>query len=94
MSALQQAEIAFEGNPSATEIERQLDRALTLYGRVPLTNENYSRAGIVLVVFRREYGVPEMAILDYMIRSHVPGVEFTFADAAALAVSFLRAGDR
>ena len=94
MPALQQAEMAFEGNPSATEIKRQLDRALTLYGRVPLTNENYSRAGSTLGVLRREYEVPEMAILDYMIRSHVPGMELTFPQAAAFAVAFLRAGDR
>jgi hypothetical protein len=56
--------------------------------------ENYSRAGSVLVALRKENGTPEIAILDYMIRSHVPGVNVTFPEAAALSSAFLKAGDR
>ena len=50
-------------------------------------------AGNVLVAMRRDYGggVSEMEILDYMIRSHTPGVSMSFDEAAALSTVFLAA---
>jgi hypothetical protein len=43
---------------------------------------------------RKENGVSEMQILDYMIRSHVPGMKIAFPEAAAISAVFLKAGDR
>jgi predicted O-methyltransferase YrrM len=86
-------EIAFKGNYSKAQIKERLDKAMKLYN-VPLTNEYYSRAGSVLVVLRKEIGPSEMAILSYMIRSHVPGVAIEFPGAAGLSASFLAAGDK
>jgi hypothetical protein len=43
---------------------------------------------------RKESGFSEMEILDYMIRSHVPGVNISFPEAAAFASTFLQTGDR
>jgi hypothetical protein len=92
MTAIEQAEIAFDGNPSQREIKRQLDRAMTLY-ELEITEENYSRAASVLVVMRKNNGVSEMEILDHMIRSHVPGVNIAFPEAAAISAVFLKHGD-
>ena len=56
---------------------------LRLYG-LPITEENYSRAGSVLVALRKEFDPSEMDILDCVIRSHVPGAGMSFPDSAAL----------
>lgn len=93
MPAIAQAEIAFVGGHTQAEIKARLDEALKLYG-LPLTDENYSRAGSSLVALRKANGTPEMSILDHMIRSHVPGVNVTFPSAAGLSSAFLQAGDR
>ena len=85
---LSQMEIAFEGNFSRSQIKSRLDRAMHLY-KVPITNENYSRAGSTLVALRKQIGPREMDILDHMIRSHVPGVSITFPGAAGLSAAFL-----
>jgi len=77
----------------SSSVKQRLDKAMKLY-KLRLTKENYSRAGSVLVVLRREIGPSEMAILSYMIRSHVPGFVINFPEAAALSASFLAAGDR
>lgn len=90
---LDQMAIAFVGGYSRSEIKSRLDNAMGLYG-LGLTSDNYSRAGSVLVALQNEFGPAEMDILDYMIRSYVPGVEISFPDAAALAVSFLSSGDQ
>ncbi|HEX2207571.1 MAG TPA: hypothetical protein VHG93_07795 [Longimicrobium sp.] len=90
--ALDQAVLAFVGNPARTEIKSRMDVALRLYGLQP-TEENYSRAGSVLVTLRKQNGTPEMAILDYMIRSHVDGVNLSFPEGAAIASVFLATGD-
>ncbi len=90
--ALDLMEIAFVGGYTRVEIEARIDRAMALYG-LPITDENYSRAGSALVALRKEVGVPEMAILDYMIRSHVAGVEVSFYDGAGLAAALLYLGD-
>ena len=85
--------LAFEGGYSKAEIKARMDQALELYG-LPVTEENYSRAGSTLVTLRRELGPSEVEILDYMIRSHVPGVEISFPSAAGLAAALLATGER
>lgn len=90
---LQQMELAFTGNPPVSEIQPLLERAMRLYG-LEVNDENRQRAGSALVALRREIGVPEMEILDYMVRSYVEGVELEFADAAAISASFLATGDQ
>lgn len=80
--------IAFEGGYSMDEIMERMSKTMTLYG-LELTEENYSRAGSVLVSMRNEYGVQEMEILDYMIRSHVPNVNIDFPTMAAMATTML-----
>lgn len=91
--ALGMMEVAFDGNYTRAEIKPMLDQAMTIYG-VEITEENYSRAASSLIVMRKENGVTEMDILDYMIRSHVPGVNMTFPEAAAISAVFLAAGDK
>ena len=91
--ALALMEVAFVGNPRQAEIQARLDRALNLY-TTPISEENYSRAGSVLVSLRREIGPSEMDILDHMIRSHVPEVNIDFPNAASLSAAALAAGDR
>ena len=87
-TALRQMSIAFEGSWTVSEIRPVLEEALTLYG-VPITEENYSRSGSVLVSLRKEYGPAEMAILDHMIRSYVPGVNISFPEMAGLCVTII-----
>jgi hypothetical protein len=93
MPALDQAVLAFEGGFTRQEIRERLDVALRLYS-LSATEENYSRAGSALVALRKQNGTPEMAILGYMIRSHVEGVNLSFPEAAAFASVFLATGDR
>jgi hypothetical protein len=93
ISAIEQIEITFIGNPRQSTIKSQLDRAMDLYG-LSKTESNYSRAGSVLVAMRQETGETEMDILDYMIRSHAPGVTMSFPDAAAFAATLLSQGAR
>ena len=64
-SALAMLELAFEGDYSRQEIKLRIDRVMQLYG-LPITEENYSRFGSVLVALRKETGVPEMEILTCM----------------------------
>ena len=60
-----QMEIAFDGHPRKAEIQVAMDRAFSALGETP-TSDTYSRAGSVLVSFRKEYGVSEMKILECM----------------------------
>ncbi len=92
VDALGMMEVAFVGNHSRSEIKRTLDEAMNLFG-LPVTEINYRRAGSVLVVLRKEAGPSEMHILSHMIRSHVPGVNLNFSDAAALSATFITFGD-
>jgi hypothetical protein len=92
-STLEKVSVAFNGNPSPLTVKQSLDRALTLYN-TPITDENYSRAASTLIVLRREHGIDEMKILDHMIRSHVPGVNLSFPEAAALSSVAMVAGDK
>ena len=93
LSVPEQIELAFEGGLSWQERRPLMDRAMTLYN-LPINSENYSRASSSLIVMRREFGVREVDMLDYMIRSHVQGVELEFSEAAAIAAVFLEAGER
>ena len=93
MDALGKMELAFVGGHTRGQIKRQMDRAMRLYG-LPITEENYSRAGSALVALRKQNGTAEMEILEHMIRSHVPGAKLTFPTAAAISSVFLVAGDR
>lgn len=90
---LDQMVLAFKGGYTRSQIKARLDQAMQLYG-LPLTSEHYSRAGSSLVVMRKESGFSEMEILDYMIRSHVPGVAIEFPQMAAWAATALESGDR
>jgi hypothetical protein len=93
MSALEQMSIAFNGGYDLPAIKERMDKTMQLYG-LALTEDNYSRAGSVLVSLRKEYNIDEMDILDYMIRSHVNGVNATFPQMAAISVTALVAGDK
>lgn len=93
VGALEMAEVAFVGDYDQREIKQRLDTAMSFYG-LEITEENYLRAASVLVALRKEYGPSEMEILDYMIRSYVPGVAMSFPDMAALSVVILAAGDQ
>lgn len=94
MTSLEMMELAFVGGYSEAEIKSQMDRAMTLYN-VPLTEEYYGRAASSLVTLRKDTGVSEMDILDYMIRSHVPGVNIKFPEIAGLSAVILQnGGDR
>lgn len=86
LTALEQMLIAFEGNHKMDEIKTKMDKAMKMYG-LELTEDNYSRAGSVLVALRKEYGITEMDILDYMIKSYVPNMKFP--DMAAIATAYL-----
>lgn len=90
---LDQMVIAFEGNFTREQIQTTVDHALQLYG-LPATDENRSRAGSTLVALRKEGGVWEMVILEFMICSYVDGVNLSFPEAAAIASAFLISGDR
>ena len=91
--ALTMMHTVFMGDYTRAQIKQQLDVAMRFYN-TPITEENYSRAGSVLVTFRKDTGIHEMIILDYMIRSYVPGVNLNFPDAAAIAATFMQLGDR
>ena len=88
---LEKMELAFIGNHSKEEIKGQLDKAMELHG-IMETEENYSRCGSILIMLRKENAVSEMAIIDHMIRSHVPqmdGGHASFQTAAVISASHL-----
>ncbi len=91
MSAVEKMEIAFNGNYNKEEIEDRIGKAMILYG-LELTEDNYGRAGSALVALRKEYSVDEMDILDYMIRSYVPGVNIAFPQMAGISVAAIVQG--
>ena len=92
MTALQQMTIAFDGGYSEKEIKDKITEAMVLYN-MPITKENYSRAGSALVALRQQEEIEEMLILDYMINKlYTPGINLTFPGAAALSVTILKTG--
>ncbi|MEZ5293797.1 MAG: hypothetical protein R2745_22125 [Vicinamibacterales bacterium] len=90
---LQQAAATFDGGFPEREIKARLDQAMPLYGLTP-SPDTYRQAVGTLVSLRKANGVGEMAILDYMIQSHVPGVALSFPEAATVAAEFLKHPDR
>jgi hypothetical protein len=86
VDALSQMEVGFVGNPSREEVRDDLDKAFRLYD-VPVTEENYSRAGSSLVGLRKKTGVPETDILAHAITLHTPRVSLDLPDAFGLAAS-------
>lgn len=92
MTALQQMTIAFDGGYSEKEIKDKITEAMILYN-MPITEEDYSRVGSVLVALRQQEGIEEMLILDYMINKlYKPGINLNFSGAAALSVTILKTG--
>ena len=96
---LSQMVVTFEGGHSRAAIKEKLDTAMKLYG-LKINDENYSRAGSVLVTLRQfaqkrgRTDVTEMRLLDYMIRSHVPELNIDFPSMAGMANAFLISGDK
>lgn len=70
-----------------------MDRAISAVGEVP-SDDIYSRAGSVLVSFRKEYGISEMKILECMpYRANDPrSPEKTFPNIAAVCLTDLSSG--
>lgn len=64
---LEQMSITFDGTPSRQTIQAALDPVMQAYG-TPTTEDNYSRAGSVLVKLKQDVGIPEMEVLDCMSR--------------------------
>lgn len=90
---LDQMLISFNGNPSKTEIKQAMDDALNATDTV-ISNESYSRAGSVLVTFRKEYGIDEMEVLECVpTATRDPRVpELSFPNVAAVCVTDLASG--
>lgn len=91
---LKQMLIAFNGSPSMVEIQESMDNALNATG-TPVSEENYSRAGSVLVEFRKEYGINEMEILECIPTAttdpRLP--ELSFPNVAAVCVTDMVSGN-
>lgn len=81
-------EVAFIGGHSRTEIKARMDKVMPLYN-LPITEENYERAGSSLVALRKETGVAEIAILQCMSEMHVDGLNMQFPSSAALCATTL-----
>lgn len=90
---LDQMLISFNGNPSRTEIKQAMDDALNATDTA-ISDENYSRAGSVLVTFRKEYGIDEMDVLECVpTATRDPRVpELSFSNVAAVCVTDLVSG--
>ncbi len=92
MTSLQKMTIAFDGGYSEKEIKDKITEAMVLYN-MPITEEDYSRAGSVLVALKQQEKIEEMLILDYMINKlYTPNINLTFPGAAALSVTILKTG--
>ena len=92
--ALDQMSIAFNGSPSKTEVQASMDAALAATD-MAMTERNYSRAGSVLVSFRKKYGHDEMDILECIPRrTGDPRVTtLDFPTVAAVCVADMTTGD-
>ncbi len=86
--ALSMMEVAFVGGYSRATIKARMDRVMPLYD-LSLTEDNYERAGSVLVSLRKETGVEEMAIAQCMLEMHVDGMNMQFPSSAALCATTL-----
>lgn len=92
---LDQMLVTFNGSPSKSEIQEALDDALNAT-ETPITSENYSKAGSVLVTFRQKYGINEMKILDCIPTAVTDprAPEPTFPNVAAVCNADLVEGTR
>ena len=86
-------ETTFQGHYSRAEITARIDQAMDAYD-VPGTDDNYARSAAAVVALRKELGVPEMDILEYMTRSTPPGRPIDFSEAALQAAILLAAERR
>ncbi|MCO4276720.1 hypothetical protein NG701_20260 [Pseudarthrobacter sp. HLT3-5] len=88
---LEQMLISFNGSPSMSEIKVAMSNAFAATDTAA-TDENYSRAGSVLVGFRQEYGIDEMDILECIPGSaNDPRVkDNTFGSIAAVCLTDLK----
>ncbi len=92
-TALERMVVTFAGSPSEAQIKEQLEKAMRLYD-LEVTEQNRLGAGSALLRMRHTSGFSEMELLDYMIRSDVPEVRFTFAQGLVLAAAAMKSGDR
>ncbi len=89
MDSLDRMELAFIGDYQRKEIKVSMDRVMKLLS-VQINDENYSRAGSVLIVLRKSHGVSEMEVLTCMRQSFkhagniLHGGNTRFPDLAAL----------
>lgn len=91
--AIAQMEIAFEDSPRQAVIREAMDKAFSAVEMTP-TADDLSRAGSVLVSFRKKYGISEMEILECMPhRAADPRApEVNFGTIAAVCVTDLSSG--
>jgi len=80
--------IAFDGGYSKKHIKARMDKAMMLY-ELELTDENYNKAASSLVALKNKFGVKEVDILDYMIKSYSPNLNISFPDMAGIATAVL-----
>ena len=81
-------ETTFQGQYSRADITARIDQAMDAYD-LPRSDTNYARSAAALVALRKELGVPEMDILEYMTRSIPPGRPIAFSEAALQAAILL-----
>lgn len=89
-TSLEKMSLAFKGGYSVSQVKSLLDPVMTS-SNLALTEENYNRAGSVLVVMRKEYGVNEMTILRCMKSAYSKSKSnVSFSDMAAICVVALK----
>jgi hypothetical protein len=90
---IEMSRVVFVGDQRPEAIKGKMQAAMKLYG-LSETPADYLSAANTLVYLRQQTGETEMAILDYMIKSYVPGVNAKFDSTAELSARFLQFGDR
>lgn len=93
-SPIDQMVITFQGSPTKADLTDALDNAMNAT-QTAITDENYSRAGSVLVTFRKKNGFSEMKILECMPkRADDPRLpSLTFPHVAAVCITDLVQGN-
>ncbi len=91
--AISQMEIAFDDSPRQSVIKESMDKAFAAVN-MTASEDNLSRAGSVLVEFRKKYGISEMEILDCIpYRADDPRApQVNFGTIAAVCVTDLASG--
>lgn len=84
--------ISFEGGYDKKLIKEKMDLAMTLYD-VDLTEQNYEKTASALIAMRKEFGVQEMKILEYVILMYSPKIKMTLADAIGYAATAIVTGN-